>query len=73
MSTIKQLNGISNCKKKGMIQGDEDNGVTIVDGDGFVYLRQETSTFSSALTPEQADHLGILLTESARRLRREGK
>lgn len=68
---MRHIIGITGCKKGAgsqEIESDDEISVRIVDcADGYVAIRVGTHPESARMTPEEARHIALLLTEAAER------
>ena len=69
MTDIKEIHGIANTKRGGMVDSEDDEPVTVTDGPGRVYLKQRAAQYRAVLTPEQAEWLAEALKDAATRCR----
>lgn len=66
-SPIREIHGVANGRRRSV--GDADHAVTVRDGDnGEVILETASSTYGTALTPEQARMIARQLRAAADRV-----
>src|SRR5690606_33788487 len=69
--TMRERHGIPDALKMKMFQNNEQQHVTVEDGEGLVLLRLGTSSYPAGMTPDQARMIARQLNSSALRIEKQ--